>query len=42
LTRLAFEGLRNGRQIAIVWEDGALSGDPEPCAWIQRLAQVEE
>ena len=42
MTRLSFEGLRNGRHASITWEDGALFGDPEACAWIEYLARVLE
>jgi hypothetical protein len=42
MTRLTFTGLRNGREISITWEDGALSGDPELVGWIQHIAALAE
>jgi len=42
MTRLVFTGLRNGREISITWEDGALSGDPDTVAWIKYYAAAME
>jgi hypothetical protein len=42
MTRLVFTGLRNGRTVRVVWHDGALSGDPEACAWIAYIARIAE
>jgi hypothetical protein len=38
MTRLTFTGKRNGKQISITWEDGALSGEEPTVGWIQRYA----
>jgi hypothetical protein len=40
MTRLTFTGIRNGRVVAITWEDGVLSGDLAACAWLEHLARV--
>jgi len=40
MTRLMFTGEHNGREISITWQDGALRGDPDACAWIRYLARV--
>jgi hypothetical protein len=42
MTRLVFTGIRNGQLVRVVWEDGALSGDPETIAWIQHYAALLE
>jgi hypothetical protein len=42
MTRLVFTGRRNGRRVRVVWEDGALSGDLEACAWIKYIARIAE
>jgi hypothetical protein len=40
MTRLTFIGERNGREISVTWQNGALFGDPEACEWIRYLARV--
>jgi hypothetical protein len=40
--RLTFKGLRNGRHVRVVWEDGALFGDLEAVAWIRHVAALLE
>jgi hypothetical protein len=42
MTHLVFTGIRNGQLVRVVWEDGALSGDPETIAWIQHYAALLE
>jgi hypothetical protein len=38
MTKLTFTGTRNGKQISITWEDGALSGDEQVTGWIKHYA----
>jgi hypothetical protein len=42
MTRLVFTGIRNHQIVRVVWQDGALSGDLEACAWIRRYAALLE
>jgi hypothetical protein len=38
MTRLTFTGVRNGREISIIWHDGELSGDELTVGWIKYYA----
>jgi hypothetical protein len=38
MTRLVFSGLRNGRPVRVVWQNGRLSGDEPTVGWIKYYA----